>query len=226
MHKMPTFATYKHYTMKPIYYIVTLSMLAFATINSQAQSIADAWANMPAHIMPSIGKNARLDMIDLYNAGMSAKAATFTGDTACLTALGNNYLFLRTSKASTMQMMQIVVGKKILYAIITTIEGPVANSHINIYDEQWQPLGVKKYFPEITVEDFINLPKSKRKEREELLKKIPLHTIQYNMTHMTNDIIATPSFLQTLDEETRKEIESSFHTQIILQWKGKKWKRQ
>ena len=201
-------------------------MLAFSTINSHAQSIADAWANMPTHIMPSIGKNARLDMIDLYNAGMSAKATTFTGDTACLTALGNNYLILRTSKASTMQMMQIVDGKKLLYAIITTIEGPVANSHLDMYDEKWTPMATKKFFPDITVADFINLPKNKRKEREELLKKIPLHTIQYNMTHMTNDIIATPSFLQTLDEETRKEIESCFHSQITLQWKGKKWKRQ
>ena len=226
MHKMATFATYKHYTMKPIYYIVTLAMLAFSTINSHAQSIADAWANMPTHIMPSIGKNARLDMIDLYNAGMSAKATTFTGDTACLTALGNNYLILRTSKASTMQMMQIVDGKKLLYAIIITIEGPVANSHLDMYDEKWTPLATKKFFPDITVADFINLPKNKRKEREELLKKIPLHTIQYNITHTTNDIIAIPSFLQTLDDETRKEIESCFHSQITLQWKGKKWKRQ
>ena len=43
---------------------------------------------------------------------------------------------------------------------------------------------------------------------------------------MTNDIIAIPSFLQTLDEETRKEIEPNFHKQIVLQWKGRKWKKQ
>ena len=206
--------------------ILTLLFSALSFLYTEAQDIAAVWEAMPAHIMPSIGKNARLDMIDLYNAGMSAKAATFTGDTASLTAMGNNYLFLRTSRASTMQLMQIVDGKKLLYAIITTIEGPVANSHIDIYDEKWQPLEVKRFFPDINVADFLNLPKSKRKEREELLKKIPLHTIQYNMTDMTNDIIAIPSFLQTLDEETRKEIEPNFHKQIVLQWKGRKWKKQ
>jgi hypothetical protein len=204
--------------------ILTLLLSILSPLYTEAQNIAAAWEAMPTHILPTISKNARLDMIDLYNAGMSAKVATFTGDTACLTAMGNNYLILRTSKASTMQMMQIVDGKKLFYAIITTIEGPIANSHIDIYDEKWQPLEVKKFFPNISVADFVNLPKSKRKEREELLKKIPLHTIQYNMSQMTNDIIAIPSLLQTLDEETRKEIEHNFRKQIVLQWKGKKWK--
>ena len=100
--------------MKILRYIATLLIIAHATNGISAQTIADAWVNMPAHIMPLIGKNARLDMIDLYKAGMSAKIPTFTGDTVHLSALGNTYLNLRTSKASTIQLKQIKSGKKII----------------------------------------------------------------------------------------------------------------
>lgn len=210
--------------MKIAYYIASILMMACVAIGSSAQTVADAWSNMPLHITPSIGKNARLDMIDLYNAGMKAKAPTLTGDTACLTTLSDTYLLLRTSKASTLQVKQIKDGKTHLYAIITTIEGPVANSHIDLYDEKWHPIVLKKHFTPITVADFINLPKNKRKEHEALLKKIDLHTIQYTMCNETNDIVATPSFLHTLDKEARKEIEYHFKPQIALLWKNKKWK--
>ena len=210
--------------MKIAHYIASILMMTWVATGSSAQTVADAWSNMPLHITPSIGKNARLDMIDLYNAGMSAKAPTFTGDTACLTTLSDTYLHLRTSKASTLQIKQIKEGKTHLYAIITTIEGPVANSHIDLYDEKWQPIALKKHINPISVADFITLPKSKRKEREALLKKIGLHTIQYTMCNETNDIVAMPSFLRTLGEDSRKEIESHIKPQITLLWKNKKWK--
>lgn len=205
--------------------ILTLLLLsALSFLPSVAQSMAETWSNMPAHIMPTIGKNARLDMIDLYNAGMSAKIPTYAGDTAQLVTLGDTYLNLRTSKASTVQIKEIKSGKKILYAIVTTVEGPVPNSHVDLYDNHWQPLEIDKYFIPVTVTDFINLPKKQRKERNELVQKITLRTIQYTMSDDSDNIIAHPSFLQTLDDDTRKEIEDNFHKQITLQWKGKKWK--
>ena len=210
--------------MKILRYIATLLIIAHATNGISAQTIADAWVNMPAHIMPLIGKNARLDMIDLYKAGMSAKIPTFTGDTVHLSALGNTYLNLRTSKASTIQLKQIKSGKKLLYVIITTVEGPVPNSHINLYDTNWQAIDTKKHFTPVSVANFINLPNKLRKERTALTHKILIPTIQYSMNDSTNNIIARPSFLQTLDNDTRLEIEQDFHKQLTLQWKAKKWK--
>lgn len=209
--------------MKILRYIATLLIIVYATNGISAQSIADIWTNMPIHIMPNIGKNARLDMIDLYNAGMSAKIPTYTGDTVQLVTLGDTYLNLRTSKASTVQIKLINAGKKPLYAVITTVEGPAPNSHIDLYESNWQPVAINKHFTPVTVTDFIALPKKMRKERPELAQKITLHTIQYNMSDDTDNIIALPSFLQTLDDETRKEIEHNFHQQITLKWKGKKW---
>lgn len=210
--------------MKILRYIATLLIIVYATNGISAQSIADIWTNMPVHIMPNIGKNARLDMIDLYNAGMSAKIPTYTGDTVQLVTLGDTYLNLRTSKASTVQIKLINAGKKPLYAVITTVEGPAPNSHIDLYESNWQSVAINKHFTPVTVTDFIAHPKKMRKERTELAQKITLHTIQYNMSDDTDNIIALPSFLQTLDDETRKEIEHNFHQQITLQWKGKKWK--
>lgn len=211
--------------MKNIHYILLLAMCALSTTQLSAQSIADAWTNMPAHISPSVIKSNRLDMIDLYNAGMKACVRTFAGDTAQLITLGNTYLNLRTSKASTLQIKQIQTGKKLIYVVITTIEGPVPNSHIDIYDAQWQPSTKPQRYTPLVVEDFISLPKKEKNRRKELLKSITLHTIQYTMSEEDNNITATPSFLQTLDEETRNNIQTDFYEHITLQWNGSKWKK-
>ena len=210
--------------MKRHTYIISLLLCLLGTIELSAQKIEEAWMDMPAHITPYIGQGALLDMIDLYNAGMKACASTFTGDTAQLYTLGDTYLHMRTSRASTLQIKQIKEGKKTLYVVITTIEGPVPNSHIDLYDEHWQLTTKPQRFTPVTVADFIDPQKKKRKERELLVKQIILPTIQYSMCEPTNDIIATPSFMQTLDEETRHNIQENFYQQLILQWKRGKWK--
>lgn len=208
--------------MKHIIYIVGVILLGMANVS--AQSVADVWQKLPRDLHTTIDSVARLDMIDLYRAGMTATAPTLMGDTAQLIALSDNYLLLRTSKASTMQIKLIKLKKKTIYAIITTVEGPAPNSHIDLYNEEWETISHKKYIKLPTVNDFISVDNPSADIRQEIGKSIVIPTIQYMMNDSTNDITALPSFMQTLDKESRERIMPHIQSSIKLHWNGKKWK--
>ncbi|MBQ2980387.1 MAG: DUF3256 family protein [Bacteroidaceae bacterium] len=209
--------------MKSLVHIIAIILLATATLAGQAQTVADALKKMPQQLIINIDSIARLDMIDLYKAGMTAQARTLGGDTAHLTILGDTYLHMRTSKASTIQIKLLQQGRKTYYAVITTVEGPVANSHLQLYDASWQTVGTKKKFTPLAIHDFIKT--TDKKQRNAIAQEVVLHTIQYTMSEENSNITATPSFLLTLDEETRQRIKPHFHDTVVLQWNGRKWKK-
>lgn len=208
--------------MKHIIYIVGVILLGMANVS--AQNVADVWQKLPRNLHTTIDSVARLDMIDLYRAGMTATAPTLMGDTAQLITLSDNYLLLRTSKASTMQIKLIKLKKKTIYAIITTVEGPAPNSHIDLYNEEWETIPLKKYIKLPTVKDFISVDNPSADIRQEIGKSIVIPTIQYTINDSTNDITALPSFMQTLDKESRERIMPHIQSSIKLHWNGKKWK--
>ena len=210
--------------MKKYIYIILCIYACWLCTTTQAQTAADVWCEMPKSMQPTIDSIARLDMIDLYRAGMKATAPTLLGDTAQLITMNDTYLLLRTSKASTMQIKCIKHKKKTLYAIVTTVEGPAPNSHIVLYNESWKTIPLKKYLKLPKVEDFVSATDTSTYDKQDIRKSIIIPTIQYIINDSTNDITALPSFMQTLDKESRERITSYIRPNIKLQWNGKKWK--
>lgn len=210
--------------MKISFGIILLILSLWLCAPTSAQTIADAWHKMPTSIHHTIDSTARLDMTDLYRAGMKAIAPTLLGDTAQLIAMSDTYLLLRTSKASTMQIKCIKGKKKSIYAIITTVDGPVPNSHIDLYNEKWQTIPLKKHFKPLSVENFIEKSVNKEPTSSDIRNTIVIPAIQYTMNDSTNDIEATATFMQALDKESRERIAPHILPTIQLQWNGKKWK--
>ena len=205
-------------------YTLLLSLSSLCWLHAQSTSIADVWKSIPQQIVPTIDSLSRLDMCDLYAAGMVAQAKTLWGDTAQITFMGDSYISVRTSKASTMQIKIVGKGRNTLYAVITTTYGPAANSHISFYDNKWQPLAAKKHFTPLTVADFINLPAKEKKQRKDVANKIEIQTITYQMCNENDNIIAHPTFMECVDKDTRSQIETLIYPSRTMERKGRKWK--
>lgn len=205
---------------------IILSLLLLATClgnTTVAQTMTDMWLTIPQSIIGPISKNERLDLTDLYLFGAEAHIASPMGDTIKLTTLQPTYMQLRTSKASTIQVKMIATGKKDhLFVVIKTIEGPIANSHIKIYNSQWEELPADNHLTLPTVATFFhnNTPPT-----EQQLHQVKLPCIQYTMCDNNNDIIATATFLSALDINTRPSFEELCSRNLILEWRGKKWKK-
>lgn len=171
--------------------------------------------------MGDISQNQRLDLIDLYRNNLPAHTATAMGDTLRLITLQPTYMHLRTSKASTIEMKIIGSGKRSLYVVINTIESPTAHSHIDIYNSQWEKLDPDKYLTLPTVATFFN---NNTPPTDEQLSQVKLPFIQYTMRDDNNNIIATATFISTLDIELQRTFEQQCSRNLILKWKGKKWR--
>ncbi len=210
--------------MKYIRYII-IGLFISTLTHTLAQPVADIWKKLPQNIYPTIDSIARLDMIDLYHAGIPAQAKTRLGDTAKLISMSDTYLLLRTSQSSTLQIKCLNIKKEKIYAFITTVEGPIANSHIDLYDEHWNKLPLEKHFTPPTVDNFIHNIDNTIEAHNNISREILIPAIQYMMNDTTNDIIAIPTFMQTLDKESRERIKPHIMPHIKIEWDGKKWKR-
>ncbi len=206
--------------MKSIKHLILLIIIA-TSLTTQAQTMADIWITIPNNIIPITSTNARLDLTDLYQANLAAQSATPQGESIQLITLQDKYIHLRTNNVTTIQVKQLKQGRKTIYAVITTIEGPAPNSHLDIYNDRWEKLNTTRYFTPPTVAHFI----ADKEQQAHHLRDITIHTIQYTMSNDNNDIVATPSFLNTLDKETRLKVEPHCHPAITLQWSGRKWQK-
>lgn len=210
------------YSMRYLYATLVVAMIILSNIRMEAQSMSDVLLDVPMSIMPTINTNARLDMIDLYQAGMQAKSPTLLGDTASIVTMGDTFIEVRTSKLSTIQIKKLGKPRKPLYAVITTVATPALHSRVELYNEKWEQLPIAKRMPSITVDDFINDTIQDHK-RQELLEQVYVRTIQYTMQEENSTLVAIPTFLQIFDVDRRKELQPYFIDTLALTWKGKKW---
>lgn len=208
--------------MKKLRYIIVIALIAAHTAAWAATDMGEVWGTIPQKLVPTIEANRRMDMIDLYRAGQPARAATLLGGEAEITAMGDSYITVKISKSSMMQIKRLNTAKGTIYVIIQTLYGPAANSHIEIYDSNWQPLDTGRYLPDIKAEDFI-APTVEPSQRREILANIIIPTIEYTMNEASNDIEAHATFEQTLDKDTYRRIAPDLLLHRTLQWNGKKW---
>lgn len=206
--------------MKYTYNIIVALLLLLVASSGKGQSMTDVLLNMPGQIIPLVTYEERLRLVDLYHSGQKAQIPQVSNDTLKLCALGNSYIHIRTSAAATVQIKRVGKDKKTIYAVIYTTEGPVAHSHIELYNSQWEMIPKpQKFFTAVTLKDFIIA----QDKSEWIYRKVITPTIQYTMSEASNDIIATPTFVQTVDIESQKELTQYIHSDITIRWNGKKW---
>lgn len=184
--------------------------------------MTDVWLNIPQSVVGNITPNERLDLIDLYQYGLLACIEAPMGDTIRLTTLQPTYMQLRTSKVSTTQVKMIGKGRKLIYVVVKSIEAPTPNSHIEIYNAQWEQLPTEKYLTLPTVATFFN---KSTPPTPKLLSYVTLPFIQYTLCDDNNDIIATASFISTLDINIQPTFEAQCSSNLLLKWKGRKWEK-
>lgn len=209
--------------MTRFHYIIILICCLINAHPAQAQKMGETWISLPEKIMPTIEKNRRMDMVDLYNAGHKASATTLLGGSAEIAAMGDTYIKVNVSTCSTIQIKKLATGKQTLYAIITTAFASAGNSRIALYDKNWNELDISKYISLPQAPDFILSPTETPNGKSEILAEILLPTVQYVMNEATCDISALPTFDKTLDNETYKRIASYVLPQLAYKWNGKKW---
>lgn len=118
--------------------ILLLSVLFLVAASSSAQlKMRDVFAQLPDSVLPLMTLNNRLDCIDFIENNMEARVKNKFNDQVVLETLTGDYLSIRTSESSFMEMKLMPQGNDTLICVNRTYLGPVEDSDVRLYSQDW-----------------------------------------------------------------------------------------
>jgi hypothetical protein len=180
-------------------YILLISFCICA-LNIKAQEMKTIFIHMPDACLPQLETAWRKDLTDLYLAGKEARLQnTMTGYSKLL-KLTDDYLLLQVTERSTIEIKRLpLVNNTYILCVITTVEGPVADSRVTFYTTEWQPLGSSRLFTPVKAEDFI-----KEGVGREAVSRLDIDLIRYQLSPDDQTLTATytsPLYLHTKERD-------------------------
>ncbi len=116
--------------------------MLFCPLSLSALSIDSLFAEVPRSVLPLLDRTARLDLIDLYNGGLEARAENTLGGQAILSHKSSSSILLQLTAVSKWQLKclpQGITGDSIV-VVVHTVEADGGGSVVTVYDERWRPL--------------------------------------------------------------------------------------
>lgn len=115
-----------------------IAALALSTMQAAASDYIDRFfAYMPQRVLPILDKTSRLDLIDLYNNAMKAKAENVYGGMSEMVHKSDYYLSLKLSDASTWQMRIIPIAHDTLIVCAHSLNANGTSTTLHFYKEDW-----------------------------------------------------------------------------------------
>ena len=119
--------------------ILLFSAFLFVAVSSVAQvRMRDVFAQLPDSILPLMTRNNRLDCIDFIENGMEARVKNKFNDQVVLEALTKDFLLIRTSESSSVEMKLMPLGSDTLICVNRIYLGPTEDSDVRLYDINWR----------------------------------------------------------------------------------------
>ena len=105
--------------------------------------IDSLFSAVPNAYLPLLEYNSRLDMLDLYNCGMTAKVYNDLSGEACLLQKDSLHFLVQTTASSSLEF-QVLDGKSdTVYSCIRTVRMPEKQSQVVFTNTRWRPIKIK-----------------------------------------------------------------------------------
>lgn len=128
--------------MKRLILLISL----FITISLQAQNMKELFVAMPDTLVPLLTKVNREDFGDFLASKMKAEVRNRFGKTSEMTELTDDYLYLKMTSASSMEMKLLPLNDSLkVVCVIQTYQAPVADSKVRFYDTDWNLLETSRF---------------------------------------------------------------------------------
>ena len=127
--------------MTKIRYIALLCLL-LAGQSIGAKSMKDLLVSMPDSLAPYLDKNLRLEFAELQEMGVKAEVKNLLGETSVMDTLTADFLQIRLSQASTLQMKRLPGASSgdSLVCVVKTLAAPEKESELYLFSQDWKPL--------------------------------------------------------------------------------------
>ncbi len=151
--------------MKKLIFVALLSLLGMRT---WAENMDSLFVRVPQSVLPLLDRNARLDMTDLYNYKMQAKATNMMDGTSLLLKKSDDYLHLRLTEVSTWTLKRLTLGADTLFCCVHTLDAGGKESRIRFYRTDWTETNVS--VPQPCFDEFWHAADTLSSQRAEELR--------------------------------------------------------
>lgn len=146
--------------------------LSLAFSASASVPLDSLFVAAPSHVLPLLGLNERLNLLDLYDAGHTALADNRLGGTAQLVYKDSARLVLDVCPESRFELVRVDSATLVC---LRTVYLPAADTQVEVYDAHWRRLDCS--VPRPVADDFLlhadSVGGDRRYELPPLLR--PLH---------------------------------------------------
>lgn len=116
-----------------------LLFLLLFPLSLPSRSIDSIFIGIPSQVLPILERNARLDMLDYYNAGMRAVGENTLGGQSVMLKKTADFVQLESTPASTWELRILTSGRDTLFLCIHSIKATGISSRLTAYDSDWKP---------------------------------------------------------------------------------------
>ncbi len=205
--------------MKKMKFMV-LACLLLASSTVGARSMKDLLVSMPDSLVPYLDKNLRLEFAELQEMGVKAEVQNLLGDTSVMDTLTADFVQLRTSRVSTLQMKKLPVsGGDSLLCVVKTFSGPEKDSELYLYSQDWKPLPCS-FDLQSLAGALVQKPDTMNEERFVELKGMIEPKMVYALLLQHEDALVVRLSLPLLSEEDKRQV-NAIKMQRKFNWNGK-----
>lgn len=196
-----------------------LLLMSIFLLSLNAKPMRDLWQSMPDSMIPYLTKNQRIELVDFMDMKVKADVKNQFGEETVMDTLTSNYTSVRLNASSVMQLrLMPVPGQDSIICMVRTVLGPVAESEVLFYDQEWNKIGEQSL--SAYQAQLVQKPDTMSQQRFEELKAM-LHPALIKATLSIDDNTLTLDMDAPILFKDEKVQIKSIIMQTKLNWKGK-----
>lgn len=180
---------------------------------------------MPDSLCPLLTQVNRADFIDFIESKMKAEVSNRLGGKSQMTELAPTYLRIRLTESTDWQMKLLPTAQgDTLICVVTTVELPTADSHIEFYTTSWRPLSASVYLPKRPeTRDFVasaDLLKDAYGRPLSALSRADMHLVRWTLAPDNNDLTALLTTPDYMEKEQAEKLRPHLKGALRYRWSG------
>lgn len=200
---------------------VVALMLGQASANAQLTA-SQAFVEAPRKVLPLLDRNARLDMLDYFNSGLTTKTTNKLNGASAVVSVSPMQVEVQMTDASTCHIAVLPASSDTLIAVISTVDTPAPDSKMTVYSSDYSRDLTTTVYAKPTLKEWL----TDTGEIATVESLVPFLLISYSYSPATGILTLTNNTKMFLSEDVYIIVEPYLKKDITYKWTGKKFAKQ
>lgn len=195
-----------------------LILLVCVCCCAQAQDVRTLFMEAPDSVFPLQPKRMRVELVEFANAGMRYELENALEGKSVIEVLADDYMLLRSSASSTVQVKLLPCGKDFVICVVNTVAAEAADSRIAFFDGKWRRLATASFFSFPEIADFFVSPGENREE----VGLCDIYLVSLGLNKDNLSIVADYTMPDYMSDEDAERVRPLLRS-IVYEWNGERF---